>query len=231
MNDFHQRLRKANINRQPFYVAASFDATFRGCELAGEMGELLDAHVLNTVAGALGVPDDSNVADEIGDVYIALDLCLVTAGKEPLPIPDVNPMMVDPRALCMVLAQSVGGLCNELKKYERSRREAKGSPHDPVRLIGNAQAVLQCLVQFAHIHDIDLPAATAAKFNATSVKLDIPVTLDAPEPDDDEDVGGPDDGGDDMVASFVREVRGILDSVYGDDPEFVTRVKEGLRNI
>lgn len=91
----------------------------------------------------------------------------------------------DPGAMfdALELGGEVGELLNIVKKLEREERGWRGSRVDPSELANECADVLICLDKLARRFDIDLIAATVAKFNATSEKFHFPHALgDRSEP-------------------------------------------------
>ncbi|ARR53454.1 hypothetical protein HY78_08460 [Rhizorhabdus wittichii DC-6] len=84
------------------------------------------------------------------------------------------------------LGGEVGELLNIVKKFEREERGWRGSRAETGAFADECADVLICLDKLARRRNIDLEAATIAKFNATSVKVGLPQKLDTPSPVTDE---------------------------------------------
>jgi NTP pyrophosphatase (non-canonical NTP hydrolase) len=81
------------------------------------------------------------------------------------------------------LGGEVGELLNVVKKLEREERGWRGSRANPQDFADECGDVLICLDKLARRRGVDLAEATAAKFNATSVKVGLPHMLaTAPTP-------------------------------------------------
>lgn len=78
------------------------------------------------------------------------------------------------------LAGEVGEACNIIKKLERARLGIRGSRADVQDLAAELADVVICADLIAMAQGIDLDAAVAAKFNATSEKVGLTTRL---EPD------------------------------------------------
>lgn len=75
------------------------------------------------------------------------------------------------------LGGEVGELLNVAKKLEREERGWRGSRAAPRDFADECADVLICLDKLARRRDVDLAAATVAKFNATSEKVGLPHRL------------------------------------------------------
>lgn len=86
------------------------------------------------------------------------------------------------------LAGEIGELCNVLKKIERIRRGVAGSkPEELPGLMAHVKEELGdaiiCVDLIAMDLGIELTEAVPEKFDKTSIKYDIPVLFDPPEPE------------------------------------------------
>lgn len=79
------------------------------------------------------------------------------------------------------LAGEVGEACNVIKKLERERMGIRGSRDTVEHLAEELSDIVICTDLIAMQYGIDLDAAVAAKFNATSEKVSLPVRL-CPDP-------------------------------------------------
>lgn len=75
------------------------------------------------------------------------------------------------------LAGEVGEACNIIKKLERARLGVAGSRAPANALAEELADVAICLCLVANYYYIDLDQHIVEKFNASSTKLDFPVTL------------------------------------------------------
>jgi len=75
------------------------------------------------------------------------------------------------------LAGEVGEACNVVKKLERERLGIRGSRATKEQLAEELADVIICVDLLAMEFNIDLSEAVRAKFNATSVKYDLPTRL------------------------------------------------------
>lgn len=80
------------------------------------------------------------------------------------------------------LAGEVGEACNIIKKLERERLGIRGSRATTAQLAEELADVVICVDLIAMQYGIDLDAAVAAKFNATSQKYGLATRL-VPEKD------------------------------------------------
>lgn len=79
------------------------------------------------------------------------------------------------------LAGEVGEACNIIKKIERERLGIRGSRATLEQLAEELADVIICADLIAMHEGIDLVAAVAAKFNATSEKVGLVTRLASPE--------------------------------------------------
>lgn len=75
------------------------------------------------------------------------------------------------------LGGEVGELLNVVKKLEREERGWRGSRANPADFDDECADVMICLDKLARRRNVDLAAATIAKFNATSEKVGLPHRL------------------------------------------------------
>lgn len=80
------------------------------------------------------------------------------------------------------LAGEVGEACNIIKKLERERMGIKGSRATKEQLAEELADIVICTDLIAMDAGIDLEAAVAAKFNATSEKVGLATRMALPEP-------------------------------------------------
>jgi len=164
MPTYYRTLREANKERQIEWDKNDVTtATYAGNELAGEMGEALYACFLGDKA-----PDE--IADELADVAICLDLVALRFGI-PLPVRAIRedqriaPSMM--QGFCLGLA--VGAICNSVKKLERAKLGMVGSTSSVDDLAVPLRNAMFLCAQLADSFGVDLNKAIAAKFNKTSM--------------------------------------------------------------
>lgn len=163
-------LREANEARQRLWDPKNqIDWDWRCNELAGEAGEVCNVlkKIHREILGIAGTrAARSDLADELADVTICADLCAMHLG---LPTPNDNRNVIWGGALPRLgaeLADRVGDVCH---KYEPD--------YSRKRLAGHLNRVWAVVRHIAKAQRIDLDAAIATKFNATSAKVGLPVTL------------------------------------------------------
>lgn len=173
MEDLHffDTLRQANVVRQQEWdTGGNIDLSYAGNEFAGEVSEAIEQAVL-LIYDRLA-DDVSDLADELGDVIICIDLIAIRAGIEPQSPVDMTKLEhVDPQSWVNELAADLQGVCNTIKKLERERLGMPGSRAtlddlaDGLRLVEfDTRAIAECFA-------IDLDLVVARKFNKTSEKV------------------------------------------------------------
>ena len=184
MTTAYPTLRQANAARQAIWDdTGMIDWSWRVNELAGEAGEV--CNVLKKIRRErMGIRGSratiNDLAEELADVVICADLCLMHMDRVMLP-QAYRMFIVGDSSLTdlgMVLAREVGRLarCPHVDHVPRSTKGNNGSIHR-----ATAVAVLTSIVAVAHgiakSEGIDLDAAVARKFNVTSVKVGLPVMM------------------------------------------------------
>ncbi|MFG6080359.1 MazG-like family protein [Paracoccus litorisediminis] len=171
-------LRAANINRNAAWPGAGkFDLAYRGLELGGETGELLE------LLTGMGMGADHleikrpELAEELADVVIATDLVAMDLGVELLA--PVRCSSGDILRGAADLATRVGLLQNRLKKLIRIDTGIQGqkADEDPQRreaiiteIIADLDCILDGVAGLSCGFGIDLDAAIPDKFDKTSRK-------------------------------------------------------------
>jgi hypothetical protein len=175
---FHEALREANIARQIEWTGGKgIDFTWRGAELAGEVGEVVDL-LINAHDDGL-VPNLDKLGEEIADSVICVDLTAMECRVDPFPVgPRVNfPWPAYSIRIPLLLAREALLLGNVMKKLEREKRGWPGSrvPKDaaPPRL----RSIMFYLSALANRYGVDIEEVTRAKFNATSVNVGLETRL------------------------------------------------------
>lgn len=162
-------LREANVARQALWDPTNqLDWDWRCNELAGEAGEV--CNVLKKLhREKLGLPGSRatvhDLADELADVAICADLCAMT-----LDVPPIDPNAFDnglekysATAQGKYLIAAVGLVCED-----HPTRYSPGQTLE--RVVAYAHKIAQS-------RGISLDNAIAYKFNKTSEKVGLPVTL------------------------------------------------------
>ncbi|MEQ6333291.1 hypothetical protein [Sphingobium sp. MK2] len=165
---FYPTLFEASSARQVEWCAAApMSLSYFSNELGGEAGEVLE--LWEEISS---VPDEdtyANLADELGDVVICtINIAIktgITVKGYALPSEDVSTS-----TLFIGLGADVGVAQNIVKKLEREQLGLVGSRATPNELMQALNTVLVTAYTLAGRFDIDLEAATRAKFNKTSSK-------------------------------------------------------------
>jgi NTP pyrophosphatase (non-canonical NTP hydrolase) len=172
---FHT-LREANVARSDEWTKGQGidDFTWRGSELGGEIGE-----VCEIIARRDAYDRRDELAEELADGVITIDLAGWTMGFEPIP-PNYAAGSIPVGGLMMEaghLAINTLKLLNDIKKLERERRNWAGSRVEPAEVETRLRYIAGRLGTIAGYCKIDLLTATEAKFNATSVKVGLATRL------------------------------------------------------
>jgi len=180
-----EALRAANIARQQEWPGNDkADPAFRALEVADEVGEVMGAvkkwlRAQRDIAGTTLTLED--VADEIGDTYVSLDLFMLALSLPPLP--GIMPGALGDEAKASDLALeayvSAGHIVDSFLNYDRSdtnnQREARRFDvrDDCLNLIIG----IESLASYLGIHT---NAAVVAKFNKTSEKYGMATRMETP---------------------------------------------------
>jgi hypothetical protein len=176
---YYSTLRAANDAREVEWdTGGLLDGSFYSNELAGEVGEAIDAaRLLAAYDSDVSLEQRAQeVRDELADVTICIDLLAKKFGLGQIPIvytprpDDLNEALLD-------VAVAAGRVCNVAKKLERERLGLVGSRAFVESLESNLFFLAVNVGQVAVFFDIDLVAATAAKFNKTSEKIGVATRL------------------------------------------------------
>lgn len=166
-----EALRKANAVRQDLWdpKGVAHNLPWRFNELAGEAGEV--CNILKKiyreragVAGSRATKDQ--LADELADVVICVDLAGLTAGEPPITLTEHG--LVDIDSLLdagAALSSRVGRLCDIL--WMEGHPDLRNRLHSVLRVVGS----------IARSEGIDLWMAVVNKFNYTSRKLGLTTLL------------------------------------------------------
>lgn len=164
-------LREANLARQAEWdTGGNIDLSYAGNELAGEVGELIQATV-DLLNGS-----DNFVAfeEEIGDVIICCDLIAMRL-ERPLETDIVFDGHVvvdneDLKDLLIYLALEVGNVSNTIKKRERERFGMVGARGSLDDLVRNLSEIVRTVHLIGEYYGKFAGGCVASKFNLTSAK-------------------------------------------------------------
>ncbi len=184
MNIDFEALRAANIQRQAEWQGnETLDLVFRALEVADEAGEVAGAvkklkRAQMGVCGSIAALED--VADELGDVVIALDLLAINLD---VPMP-VGPFLkinnvVEPMRATLALDVVVGVISDaalliaHVPEGSEAELFARSDMRDAmIRALGSVMTIADAL-------GIDAGQAVAAKFNKTSAKYGLQTKMGA----------------------------------------------------
>lgn len=172
-------LREANAARHLEWTNnQTVDLVWRGTELAGEIGELIDL-LLAPKPELFSWNED--LWDELADGVICLDLTSMTAGLElpEAPSGEGGRRQESNEMLAACLGSAVGGVCNILKKLERENRDWPGSRTTAESLAASINHLYRFIAITATRYGVSLDAAVQNKFNATSEKVGLKTRLAA----------------------------------------------------
>lgn len=173
MTTTYTNLRKANLARQAEWDGEKkVSIDYQANELFGEAGEA--ANVIKKLErerlGIRGSRDTvEHLAEELADVVICVDLLAIGAGLNEIQVPPIGnlhiPTLVQGGNM---LAARIGAACSLIERR-------KGG----LSLACAIDDVLLAVALIAQAENIDLDAALAAKFNATSEKVGLKTRLAA----------------------------------------------------
>lgn len=168
-------LREANKARDIEWTGGTLhDYTWRGCELGGEVGEV----ITEVLHADLWDRRTSHLLPELSDVVICVDLTGMTLGLEPLPIHSAGSLGVaglDRDALR--LGHHVLLMQNAIKKLERERRGWPGSRAERVDVHNGLRYIMGRIGLYASYCKVDLKQGVMDTFNATSRKVGLTTFL------------------------------------------------------
>jgi hypothetical protein len=173
----YDTLREANIARHAEWTNNQLvELTWRGTELAGEIGEVID---LILTLGEPGGNFSQYIQDECADSWICLDLTAMTLGFDPFPY---NSLALTGRSgswdnTGARLGALTGRVCNQLKKLEREKRGWPGSKGSMQALNLDMVYLAATINRVAIDCDFMLSDAVQRKFNATSQKVGLQTRL------------------------------------------------------
>lgn len=169
-------LRRANVDRQAEWPGGEHaDLDFRGLELAGETGELINLlkKKVRNDRGIKGTTEKGNelqimLAEELADVVICLDLVCMELGV-PIPYTDPIPDSVREIAKLCNLARCGNILNGRVGIINEEIAEELAAPLPDMTAIRISKA-LQMVGVIAELVEVNLDLAVPMKFNATSAK-------------------------------------------------------------
>lgn len=175
----HKNLRSANEARQKLWEQdnpAVFDFSWRTNELAGEVGEL--CNVLKKLhRERVGIPGSratmDDLADELADVVICIDLVGMTTGIPTLPYFGTTTPGITFGTLTNA-GNSLTARCGAVSALNFIEHEAQ-------TLEERLKILLKTVRALAHREAIDLRMAVQNKFNLTSRKMGYAVFLGIPD--------------------------------------------------
>lgn len=175
MEETFKELRIANIARQAEWPGnEEADAEFRALELADEIGEVLGAtkkwlRAERGIAGNTKTIED--LADEIGDALISLDLLLNEVG-----LPELKPLhgasvsgSTCPARMALTVFASAGRTADVFIDIVSQRADSEVS-HLLHRFKGSIYVLTLQIIRLAQNFEINVERAIASKFNKTSEK-------------------------------------------------------------
>ncbi|SMP31992.1 hypothetical protein [Shimia sagamensis] len=178
-----EALRAANIARQQEWPGNDkADAAFRALEVADEVGEVMGAvkkwlRAQRDIAGTTLTLDD--VADEIGDALISLDLFVNELGLgriTPLHL-SLSRQFPTPAKLALEAFADAGELVDAYLALDAAPSDrTKQHHHDRIR--DAVTGLAYCIGRLAKLFGIDPNAAVVAKFNKTSEKYEMATRMD-----------------------------------------------------
>lgn len=183
MSDFFT-LREANVARDIEWNTGTEKVSplFRGVELAGEVGEVLE--VVAKIERGDYLQHKDALAQELADIAICVDLVAMDYGIDMNNVPESAFEGIEEQSLnsdnllsVIDLAAEVGKALNTIKKLERERLGIKGSRDTLENLARLLARTVAFTILVSDHYDIDLEQATKDKFNATSIKVGLNTRL------------------------------------------------------
>jgi len=171
--DFKQ-LRIANIARQAEWPGNEHaDLAFRALEVADEAGELMGA-IKKVARAQRGIASSTlslqDVADEMGDTVISLDLLALKMGFDLRPAAQSSTSRAPLLEQALNLDAVVGDLSDSVVMFLMAQSGEGDSLEEAHTVFENLYRSIFWLTCIAQALGVDLGQAVAAKFNATSVK-------------------------------------------------------------
>ena len=183
MNIDFEALRAANTQRQAEWQGnETLDTACRALEVADEVGEVAGAikkyiRAQRGVCGSVAALGD--VADEIGDVVISLDLLAIDIGA-PMPVGQFVKIqnVVDPIRSALALDVATGAISDAvlLLTHVSEGSEAEVFARNDLR--DAITRTLGCVMTIADALHIDARTAVSEKFNKTSAKYGLATRME-----------------------------------------------------
>lgn len=170
-----KKIRAANVARQDEWAGSEkADILFRALEVADEAGEVLGA-IKKLVRAQRGIGGSTmtleDVADEIGDAIISIDLLACELGiKWQKPRIGDGFKDVPPVTLALAIDVAIGNLSQVILQLAQSSESAHTDSAASGYIPSRIQTALRLLVGLAEALGIDAGHAVATKFNKTSAK-------------------------------------------------------------
>lgn len=183
--DFKQ-LRDANIARQAEWAGNDkADLAFRALEVADEAGELMGA-IKKVARSQRGIAGSTlslqDVADELGDTVISLDLLAIEMGFD-LDAPVKNPCSSVPLLeQALNLDAVVGDLSSAVVEFLMVSPGQESMVEEAHTVFEHLHRSIFWVMCIAQALGVDLGQAVAAKFNATSIKYGLATRFETAEP-------------------------------------------------
>ncbi|AVO37376.1 MazG-like family protein [Pukyongiella litopenaei] len=175
MNIDFQKLRVANVARQVEWTGnEQADIAFRALEVADEAGEIAGAvkKLLRAQRGICGSTKSiEDVADELGDTVIALDLLANEFGVD-LPPPASAHIFAgsEPIELALAIDAAIGNLVQGVLGFLDRVGRIPDDDEAGGYITSRMQTALRLLIGLSEALGIDAGRAVAVKFNKTSAK-------------------------------------------------------------
>lgn len=176
-------LRTANVARQAEWTGCEqADIAFRALEVADEAGEIAGAvkKLLRAQRGITGsTMSIADVADEIGDTVISLDLLAAQLGMD-LPPPAKTSIFsgVEISFLALALDGAIGHLSQGVLAFLDRKASDYAADNSGGYVRSRMQTSLRILTALAEALGIDAGQAVAAKFNKTSAKYGLSTMME-----------------------------------------------------
>lgn len=175
-------LREANAVRElEWDSGGKLDGSFYANEMAGEVGEAIEVAQDYLLSGINSGYSRSDLADELADVVICINLLAHKFGIVP-PEPDASGFetATSSEHALLDLVIYTGKACNLTKKLERERLGLAGSRATVEELAVELGAALWQTHYIAWVFAVRLDVAVAVKFNKTSEKVGLATMMVVP---------------------------------------------------
>lgn len=183
-NEFLLELRAANVARQVEWSGASqVGVNFRAVEMAGEIGEALNAikkwyRATSAIAGNTADQVEeivANLKEELADVVITVDLLGMTTNATITPVP----MQTTAAETGNILDRGLGIFLYAADLAEYASNERNAASYDFAAMFSmKASRVFHSVGQVAQVIGLeDIEQAVRDKFNKTSIKVGLETRL------------------------------------------------------